>query len=120
MNDVTLWEAVTPWKGEHEDRDGSEAGGVQMRRTLRVIAPVIASTVLYSQARQPALLSSEWYARFRGPDSQAVEPFRIVGNIYYVGGANIASYLITTPQGHILLDTGTTTMHDVVRTSVEK
>ncbi|HEV7922118.1 MAG TPA: subclass B3 metallo-beta-lactamase [Thermoanaerobaculia bacterium] len=35
-----------------------------------------------------------------------VEPFRIVGNIYYVGASDITSYLITTPKGHIVLDGG--------------
>src|ERR1700688_2504756 len=30
--------------------------------------------------------------------------FRIAGNIYYVGTADLASYLIATPQGHILLN----------------
>lgn len=31
-------------------------------------------------------------------------PFRIIGNVYYVGAAGLAAYLITSPQGHILLD----------------
>lgn len=31
-------------------------------------------------------------------------PFHIIGNIYYVGTAGLASYLIVTPQGDILLD----------------
>ena len=31
-------------------------------------------------------------------------PFRIAGNIYYVGSADLASYLITTPQGLILIN----------------
>lgn len=38
--------------------------------------------------------------------NQPMEPFRIAGNIYYVGTAGLASYLITTPQGDILLDGG--------------
>src|SRR5262249_12904485 len=38
----------------------------------------------------------------------------------YVGARNIASYLITTPDGHILMDTGTTTMTDVIKSGVEK
>ena len=63
---------------------------------------------------------SQNYQQLRGPYSQAVEPFRIIGNIYYVGGVNIASYLITTPQGHILIDTGMTTMHNVIKGSVAK
>ena len=31
-------------------------------------------------------------------------PFRVIGNIHYVGTEGLASYLITTPQGHILID----------------
>jgi metallo-beta-lactamase class B len=31
-------------------------------------------------------------------------PFKIIGNIYYVGTNGLASYLITTPKGHFLLD----------------
>jgi metallo-beta-lactamase class B len=34
-----------------------------------------------------------------------VKPFRIMGNIYYVGLTNYTSFLITTPKGLILLDT---------------
>ena len=65
------------------------------------------------------MFSREWYAEFSGPSSQPVEPFRIVGNIYYVGARNIASYLITTPQGHILIDSGMTEMHDAIVSGVE-
>jgi metallo-beta-lactamase class B len=44
------------------------------------------------------------------PDSaamnQPVAPFKIIGNLYYVGASDITSYLIVTPQGSILLDGG--------------
>ena len=38
--------------------------------------------------------------------NQPVAPFRIAENLYYVGASDIASYLITTPAGHILIDGG--------------
>lgn len=38
--------------------------------------------------------------------NQPVTPFRIVGDVYYVGAAEVSSFLITTSQGHILLDSG--------------
>jgi len=38
--------------------------------------------------------------------NQPVKPFRIAGNLYYVGASDLASFLIVTPQGHILLDSG--------------
>jgi metallo-beta-lactamase class B len=34
----------------------------------------------------------------------AFAPHRIIGNIYYVGTTTLSSFLITTPQGHILID----------------
>src|SRR5260221_5844263 len=34
----------------------------------------------------------------------AFPPHRIIGNIYYVGTNTLSSFLISTPQGHILID----------------
>src|SRR5215475_13197600 len=34
----------------------------------------------------------------------AFPPHRIVGNIYYVGTNTLSSFLVTTPQGHVLID----------------
>lgn len=38
--------------------------------------------------------------------NRAVEPFRVIGNIHYVGPSGVSSFLIATPEGHILIDTG--------------
>ena len=54
------------------------------------------------------------------PEVKAFASFKIIGNIYYVGDANQAVYLITTPSGHILLDTGYAETVPIVRTGVEK
>jgi metallo-beta-lactamase class B len=43
--------------------------------------------------------------KYRVEWNRLTEPFRVIDNIYYVGTAGLASYLITTPQGHILIDT---------------
>jgi metallo-beta-lactamase class B len=48
------------------------------------------------------------------------EPRRIVGNIYYVGTNLISSFLIVTPEGHILLDTGHIQMLPQVEANIEK
>ena len=52
--------------------------------------------------------------------NQPVEPFRIAGNLYYVGANDIASYLIATPEGHILLDGGFVETVPLIRESVKK
>jgi metallo-beta-lactamase class B len=38
--------------------------------------------------------------------NRPAQPFQIISNIYYVGASDIASYLIVTPQGHILIEGG--------------
>lgn len=38
--------------------------------------------------------------------SEPTAPFRVIGNVYYVGSAGISAWLITSPRGHILLDAG--------------
>ena len=52
--------------------------------------------------------------------NEPVEPFRIVDNIYYVGANGIASFLITTPEGHILLDGGFQETATLIRDSISK
>jgi metallo-beta-lactamase class B len=52
--------------------------------------------------------------------NQPVEPYKILGNVYYVGASDITSYLITTPEGHILLDGGFEETVPIIRESVKK
>jgi metallo-beta-lactamase class B len=52
--------------------------------------------------------------------NQPVEPFRIVGNLYYVGANEITSYLITTPDGHVLLDGGFEETAPIISASIRK
>lgn len=47
-----------------------------------------------------------------------VEPFNIVGNVYYVGTEDLASYLITTPAGSILIETGVDPNVDLVARNI--
>jgi metallo-beta-lactamase class B len=49
-----------------------------------------------------------------------VEPFRIAGNIYYVGSNDLTSYLIVTPKGNILIDGGMKEMAPQVKSNIEK
>jgi metallo-beta-lactamase class B len=52
--------------------------------------------------------------------NQPVEPYRIVGNVYYVGASDVTSYLITTPEGHILLDGGFVETAPMIEANVRK
>ena len=60
--------------------------------TLRaiIVSLFLGATALLAQG------NSDWHQEFPA--------FKIAGNIYCVGTADLAVYLITTPQGHILLN----------------
>ncbi len=71
-------------------------------------------TLLFSLAyagRLAAQIPAEWTAPF--------PPFRVAGNLYYVGGGDLASYLIATPKGLILINSNITSSPALIRKSVE-
>ncbi len=45
--------------------------------------------------------------------------FRIADNLYYVGSKGLASYLVTTPEGHVLINSNLEAGVPLIRTSVE-
>lgn len=47
-------------------------------------------------------------------------PFRIVGNVYYVGSEDLAAYLLTTPAGHILINGNLPSSPAQIRHSIER
>jgi metallo-beta-lactamase class B len=51
--------------------------------------------------------------------SHPFPPFRIAGNLYYVGSADLASYLIVTPQGMILINSNLESSVPLIRKSIE-
>jgi metallo-beta-lactamase class B len=51
--------------------------------------------------------------------SKPFEPFKIVGNVYWVGTYDLACYLITTPKGHILINTGLAASADLIKDNIK-
>lgn len=52
--------------------------------------------------------------------NRPIDPYRVVGNVYYVGASNVSSFLITTPAGHILLDSGFAETVPLIRSNVAR
>src|SRR5271156_1311948 len=48
-----------------------------------------------------------------------IVPFRIADNLYYVGSQDIASYLVVTPKGNILINANLATSPSQLRARVE-
>lgn len=75
-------------------------------------APAKPAQVNATQASATAPGSPDW--------SEPFPPHRMIGNIHYVGSRGLASYLITTPDGLILINSNLKTSVPLIRESVEK
>lgn len=51
---------------------------------------------------------------------QPLDGFKMIGNLYYVGTAGLSSYLITTPAGHIMIDSTLNDGVPLIKANVEK
>ena len=69
-----------------------------------------------AQAQTPKDLIEALKVKWNTP----TEPFKMIGNVYYVGTDGLASYLITSPQGHILVDTVMPEATSQIKASIEK
>src|SRR5262249_42432980 len=70
------------------------------------IAIVSFASVLTAQQTQKVWTIQELFTRNVGSTEQQNKqfpPHKIIGNVYYVGTESLSSFLITTPQGHILI-----------------
>jgi metallo-beta-lactamase class B len=66
------------------------------------------------------LLVGQLHAQSQEDWTIPIDPFRISGNLYYVGSKDLASYLIVTPQGNILINSSLEASVPLIRNSIEK
>jgi metallo-beta-lactamase class B len=77
--------------------------------------------VLLAALSVVALVSvGRWLNATKVGGQQPAEPFRIAGNFYYVGANDVAAFLITGPQGHIVLDAGYPTTARMIMASIAR
>ncbi len=58
--------------------------------------------------------------KIKNPDwARPYPPFRIAGNLYYVGTYDLACYFITTPQGNILINTGLASSEKQIKNNIK-
>jgi metallo-beta-lactamase class B len=89
-----------------------------MKRVL-----LFAAVAALALAQKKTWTAEEMFRRNIGtPESlnKQFPPHKIIGNIYYIGTESLASFLITTPEGHILINTDYERTVPTLRDSVEK
>ena len=86
-----------------------------MKKLLFALVALVSLTVA-GEAQTPRDLLAAMKVKWNTP----TEPFKMIGNVYYVGTDGLASYLITSPQGHILVDTVMPESTAQIKASIEK
>ena len=92
-------------------------------RISRLLTLAVLPVILFVSFAEPRV-----FAQGDGPDGaqQAlqgefrIEPFKIVGNVYFVGLSSNTSYLVTTPEGHFLINPTLKDALPDIRKSVER
>src|SRR5207344_1407210 len=82
------------------------------RRRLAVLLAVLSVVAL--------VLVGRWLNATKIGGQQPAEPFRIAGNFYYVGANDVSAFLITGPEGHVVIDGGYPTTAPMIMASIAK
>jgi len=78
---------------------------------MLAITCLIGHYAFAQKVNEPQNTNAQW--------SQPYPPFRIVGNLYYVGTYDLACYLIVTPNGNILINTGLAASASMIKENIE-
>jgi metallo-beta-lactamase class B len=82
-----------------------------MRHTRNLLSRTLLFALLFLPVTKEAKAQDDWTEPFPA--------FRIAGNLYYVGSKGLANYLITTPQGHILINSDLEANVPLIKASIE-
>src|SRR5262249_37041614 len=82
--------------------------GEGWRRNMLKISMAFVGAILFVSQEAPRVFTiQELFTRNVGSTEQQNKqfpPHKIIGNVYYVGTESLSSFLVTTPQGHILIN----------------
>jgi len=84
---------------------------MRLSLAVRLLAMAALLPCASGQSAQ-SLASPDWTKPF--------PPFRMIANVYWVGTYDLSTYLITTPQGHILINTGLSETVSQIKAGVEQ
>lgn len=86
-------------------------GRTHVQRSIRIV-PLVFLLVATAASGVFAQANPEW--------TEAFPAFHIAGNLYYVGSKGLASYLVTTPEGNVLINSDLEANVPMIQASIEK
>jgi len=75
------------------------------------ILTIVCFSLKAQKINEPKATNTDW--------SKPYQPFRIAGNLYYVGTYDLACYLVVTTQGNILINTGLAASAAQIKDNIE-
>src|SRR5215469_7444629 len=90
---------------------------------MKYICLALLATLAFAQQPKKVWTAEEMFRRNIGTAEQMnaqFPPHKIIGNLYYVGTQSLASFLISTPEGLILVNSDYERNVPTIRDSVEK
>jgi len=97
-----------------------------MRNSARALAALCAVGLLpaaFGQSREELASNPKHFLEAASREMKwevPTAPTKVVGPIYFVGTTGLSSWLITTPQGHILLNTGMPSSGPMIADSIRQ
>jgi metallo-beta-lactamase class B len=85
-------------------------------KTLSAIAVSLVLSAVPAQAQTPADLAAQMRVKW----TTATEPFKIIDNVYYVGTEGLASFLVTSPNGHVLVNSALAEATPLIKANIDK
>src|SRR3984885_7098072 len=89
-----------------------QRSGLSQNRKVRTLRSFLSFVLLCASVSAHAEVKPAW--------TTSIAPFKIADNLYYVGSQDLASYLVVTAKGNILINANLVTSPPQIRASVEK
>ena len=87
-----------------------------IQQALMAVAMAIAGAIGQAALQPDAPIKCDSCDEWNTP----IEGFRVYGNTYYVGTAGLSALLVTSPEGHILLDGGLSQSAPLIEANIRK
>ena len=91
-----------------------------MNRVSWLILAAIWAPITSAKLDPQQALSSAPPMRIFEAWAKPIEPFQMAPQVWYVGTENLSSILITTPEGHLLIDAGLDQSAELIKSNIER
>jgi metallo-beta-lactamase class B len=92
---------------------------MKLPQTSKILPAAVLSLLLAALPAQAQTLR-DLIAQMKTQWNAPTEPFKVIDNVYYVGTAGLSSFLVTSPHGHVLIDTGLPEATPLIKANIEK